>query len=246
MRATKKKYGTEYWEYALLYTDDVLVVSERCKQFLRFELEKYFELKEESIGPPKIYLGGKMPKVVLENGLTAWSFTSSQYVQTSVNTVKESRAQQDAKFPARANTPLSSNYRPEIDVSREPQPAEAAYYQCLIGIHRWMFELGRVDIFCEVSMMSSHLSLPREGHLKELFHIFAYIRKYHNYEMVFDHSDLVVYKRKFDEKYWTASEFGSYTEEELPANMSMPRGFGVVMKADVDADHARDSITRRS
>ena len=121
-----------------------------------------------------------MSKVVLENGLTSWSFSSLQYVQTAVENVKESLAKQDAKLPARANTPLSSNYRPEIDVSGELQPAEAAYYKYLIGILRWMVELGRVDICCKVSMMSSHIALTREGHLKELFHIFNYHRKYHN------------------------------------------------------------------
>ena len=65
MREAKKKYGTEYWEYPLLYTDDVLFVSEHGEQFLRNELGKYFDLKEESIGPPNIYLGGKMLKAVL-------------------------------------------------------------------------------------------------------------------------------------------------------------------------------------
>ena len=146
-----------------------------------------------------------MSKVVLENGIIAWSFSSSQYFQTEVNNVKESLAKQDAKFPARANTLLSSNYRPDIDVSGELQPAEAAYYQYLIGILRWMVDLGRVDIRCKVSMMYSHLSLPREGHLKELFHIFAYLINYHNSEMVFDPSDPVVDERQFEEKYWTAS-----------------------------------------
>ena len=107
-----------------------------------------------------------------------------------------------------------------------------------------MVEIGRVDICCKVSMMSLHVTLPREGHLKELFHIFAYLRKYHNSEMVFDPSDPVIYKRQFEEKDWTASEFGSYTEEELPANMPMPRGFGFFMRSYVDDDHAGDSITR--
>ena len=77
MQASQKEDGNEYWEYALLYTYDVLVVSERGEQFLRNELGKYFELKKESVGPPNIYLGGNMPKVVLENGLTAWYFSSS-------------------------------------------------------------------------------------------------------------------------------------------------------------------------
>ena len=38
-----------------------------------------------------------------------------------------------------------------------------------------MVELGRIDIFCEVSMMSSQLALPREGHLDQVFHILEYI-----------------------------------------------------------------------
>jgi hypothetical protein len=35
-------------------------------------------------------------------------------------------------------------------------------------------------------MMSSHLALSRVGHLKELFHIFAYLKAHHSTEMVFD------------------------------------------------------------
>ena len=76
----------------------------------------------------------------------------------------------------------------------------ASYYQSLIGILRWMVELGRVDICCEVSMMSLHLALPQVGHLKELYHVFAYLRKYHNSEMVFDPSEPIVDKGQFEEK----------------------------------------------
>ena len=152
---------------------------------------------------------------------------------------------QDTKLPARANTPLSSNYCPDIDVLGELQPAESAYYQSLIGILRWMVELSPVDICCKVCMMSSHFSLPHEGHLKELIYIFAYLRKYHNSEMVFNPSDPVVDERQFEEKYWTEYEFVSRTEEELPTNMPIPRGFGFVMRVYVYADHAGDSITCR-
>jgi hypothetical protein len=34
----------------------------------------------------------------------------------------------------------------------------------------------------EVSMMSSHLVLPHVGHLKEVFHMFAYLKAHHNTE----------------------------------------------------------------
>ena len=32
----------------------------------------------------------------------------------------------------------------------------------------------------ELSMMSSHPALPREGHLEQVLHIFAYLKIYHN------------------------------------------------------------------
>jgi hypothetical protein len=49
-------------------------------------------------------------------------------------------------------------------------------------------EIGRVDICVEVSMLSSCLAMPREGHLEQVFHIFAYLKGKHNTEMIFDPS----------------------------------------------------------
>jgi len=69
MRQAKKSDGSEYYEYVLLYTDDALVISENGERVLREEIGKYFELKQESIGPPKIYLGGHMRNFQLSNGV---------------------------------------------------------------------------------------------------------------------------------------------------------------------------------
>ena len=81
------------------------------------------------------------------------------------------------KLKAKAPTPLSNGYRTEIDLPPELGSMDATYFHSLIGILRWMVELGRVDICIEVSMMSSRLlALPREGHLKEVLHIFAYLK----------------------------------------------------------------------
>jgi len=110
-----------------------------------------------------------------------------------------------------------------------------------------MVELGRIDICLKVSMMSSHLALPRRGHLEQLFHLFAYLKKHHNAELIFDPSDPVVNESEFEEKDWTTSEFGHLQgKEELPPNAPQPRGLGFVMRAKVDADHAADTVTRRS
>ena len=108
-------------------------------------------------------------------------------------------------------------------------------------------ELGRVDTCLETSMLSSHLAMPREGHLKQVFNVFAYLKKHHNAEMVFDPSIPYVKGSDFEKRDWTASEFGHVQDKEiLPPKMLEPRGIGVQVIAKVDADHAGDSTTRRS
>jgi hypothetical protein len=250
MRPAKRSDGSDYYEYILLYTDDVLMLSEQAELVLRRDVGRYFALKEKSIGPPKIYLGGSVRKVQLDNGVECWAFSSSQYVQAAVKNVEDylsTRSDLKWKLPAKAETPMRTSYRPELDVSPELDPIDSAYYMSLVGILRWIVELGRIDICLECSMMSSHMALPREGHIHQLFQVFGYLKKYHNTEMVFDPSDPVVDESSFELKDWTSSEFGHLQgKEELPANMPEPRGLGFTMRAKVDADHAADTVTRRS
>ena len=97
MRPAIKSDGTKCYDFVLLYVDDALVVSKNAESILRNELGRYFELKEESIGPSDHYLGGKVRKVQLENGVNAWAFSSSQYVQTAVKNVEAYLDSQDSK-----------------------------------------------------------------------------------------------------------------------------------------------------
>ena len=80
MQPAKKSDGSTCYDYVLLYVDDALVISERAELILRSELGWYSALKEESIGPPSLYLGRNVRKVVLEDGTHAWALSSSQYV----------------------------------------------------------------------------------------------------------------------------------------------------------------------
>ena len=248
MRPAVKADGSTYYSYILLYVDDVLVIDESPEDVLRKQLGKYFTLKENSIGEPKIYLGGHVRKVVLENGVEAWSFSPNQYVKAVVSNAKEYIAKnKHLHMPKHCNTPITTSYRSELDVSPKLSPQEASYYMLLIGILRWIVELGRVDICLEVSMMSSHVTLPREGHLQQVFHIFSYLDKYHDTEFVFDPSDPIIDEAQFERKDWTCSEYGHVDGEEvLLENMPAPRVLGFTMRAKVDADHASDTVTRRS
>jgi hypothetical protein len=51
------------------------------------------------------------------------------------------------------------------------------YFQELIGMLRWATEIGRVDILHEISILSQYQASPREGHLEQVLHIFAFLKK---------------------------------------------------------------------
>jgi hypothetical protein len=56
----------------------------------------------------------------------------------------------------------------------------------LIGVMRWMVELGRIDIGTKISMLSSYLAYPRECHLEAALHVMGYLRLKHNSRLIFD------------------------------------------------------------
>lgn len=132
--------GIEYYEYMLLYTDDCLALSEHAMAMLE-EVNRYFPMKPSSMGPPKIYLGAKIGKIQLPNGVIAYSMSMSQYVQEAVKNVETYIAKRSMALSKKASTPLSAGYSPEIDQSEELEETDATYYQSLIGVLRWLVEM---------------------------------------------------------------------------------------------------------
>lgn len=238
-----------YYEYVLLYTDDILAISHRAEDIIRGEIGTKFMLKEESIGPPSQYLGGKLSLVELANGTKAWSFSSTQYVKEAVTNAEKLAKSIDMSVPGPRNstTPISRDYRPEIDTTSELTPEMASHYYSLIGVLRWIVELGRVDICVEVSMLSAHLALPRQGHLEQVFHIIGYLKHHHNACMVFDPTEWDIPEGMFEKEDWSYSPYGCEELcEELPPNMPKALGREMRIRVFVDSDHAGDSLTRRS
>jgi hypothetical protein len=140
MRSAIKSDGTEVYEYVLLYADDTLSIGVEAESVLRKEIGKYFELKEKSIGPPKLYLGGHLSLVELDNGVKAWALSSSQYVRAAVQNVEDCIAKDETKrwkLSNKAETPLCTSYRPELDVTSEFSPPRS----CLLPIPYWNTEM---------------------------------------------------------------------------------------------------------
>ena len=124
----------------------------------------------------------------MPNGSVAWGISASKYIQDSIKTTERKLDEMGLQLSIKANSPITKDYRPKIDVSPELDAEKATLYQSLIGSLRWMVEMGRIDIACEVSMLSSFLAMPREGHLQQVLHIFSYLKHHHNSRIIMDPS----------------------------------------------------------
>ena len=60
----------------------------------------------------------------------------------AVKNVEAYLARKEKKLNAKAGAPISNGKRPDTEATDELQPVDSAYYQSLIGIIRWMVELG--------------------------------------------------------------------------------------------------------
>ena len=111
--------------------------------------------------------------------------TSEQYVKAAVTNLEATLSKQDMRLPT-SSVPMSVSYHPSEDVSLELNVQGVQTYQELIGILRWAVEIGRVDILLEVSLLSSHLALPRSGHLQAVYEIFVYLKHVPKRKLYFD------------------------------------------------------------
>ena len=91
------------------------------------QLYKFFKMQPKYISPPDIYLGGKVNKMRLPNMVEAWTFSSIQYFQEAVSNVEKFLQDLDGSMlSTKINTPLSNDYRSELDRYTELDEAYGA------------------------------------------------------------------------------------------------------------------------
>jgi len=248
MRPKTKPDGFEYWEYVLCYVDDILAISHDPMAVMEY-LKSHYTLKNDSVKEPTQYLGAMVFKWRI-NGVDdedklRWAMSAEAYIKMALKDVEKTLADAGKQLPSRVNVPFSNtDYRPELDDTPELTDSQANYYQGLIGILRWIVELGRVDVVTEVAMMSSFMANPREGHLNQVFHIFAYLKKHMRSALVFDDTLPDLSRFTFTDCDW--SEFYPGAKEPIPTDRPKPRGNSVTVTCWVDASHAGCRVTRRS
>ena len=242
IRPAVKPCGFEYYEMTLVYVDDILCISHDPKATMQ-GIQATFKLKDDKIEKPENYLGAQLSQKIIA-GRECWTMSSEQYVKAAIANVEATLNETGQRLPSRCSTVLQANYRPELDTTPELNANGVRYYQELVGVLRWAIELGRVDLAMEVSMMSSHLALPREGHLQQLYHVFGYLKAKPKRTLAFDPQHPDIDESRFVKCDWT--DFYRGAKEPIPGDAPEPRGNVVSTHCFVDADHAGNRVTRRS
>ena len=227
----------------LVYVGDILVLSHNTKPIID-GIASQFRLKEGSLRAPNQYLGATIKIFMDHDGYKSWVMSSDDYVKAAVAEVIEDLDKQGLKLKGKAYWPFESGYRPEMDVMEELVEAGVAKFQEFIGTFRWMVELGRMNIYMEVSQLSSFQAMPRVGHLEACYSIFTYLRKHPTMSIMFHPSHIRICEDWLRSQDW--HDFYSDTKEELPPDMPEPLREPVKMMPFIDWDHAGNLVTRQS
>ena len=175
LRAAVKPNGFQYYEMVLVYVDDVMAISHAPANTIE-GIKAVFKLKGDKASPPDMYLGVTLEKLKNSKGTKCWTMSPEKYVNAAVKSVEETLAKDGKRLPGSCSTPMLGTYHPSEDTSAELNADGLGLYQELIGVLRWAVEIGRLDILLEVALLSSHLALPRRGHLEQVYHIFGYLK----------------------------------------------------------------------
>jgi hypothetical protein len=162
LRPFQNEGGLEYYEYVLIYTDDFLCISDDPKKILD-TIGKHFKLQSESIKIPETYMGANLGHFSLPNkpDKPRWSMSSTNYVKQAVANVEKDLSEIKRGLPNKASLPMSTKYRPELDVSPVLNAERANYFQSQIGVLRWAVEIGCIDI-CVKYLCFHHFSQCHE------------------------------------------------------------------------------------
>ena len=165
----------QYYEYVLVYVDDVLALSHRGEIIMK-GLEEFYRLKD-GYHKPTLYLGAEVKEWVFPDQPTKhfWALSSSCYVKEAIRNVELKLPEQNLTLH-KSKQPMASSYHQELDITPYLEQEEVTFYQRQISILRWMVELSCLDIYTPVTLLSSYLMQPRQGHLEAVYILFQHLK----------------------------------------------------------------------
>jgi Reverse transcriptase (RNA-dependent DNA polymerase) len=236
-----RKHGDHY-EYIARFVDDVIAFSKDPMAIMK-ELEKNYIMK--GVGKPQYYLGGDVVELQEpwnQEGIYT-AFSAETYIK---NCLPKLCVMCNLPKFKKQNIPFPDECHPELDTSELLSPPEISKFKSLIGSGNWLITLGRFDIQFAISTLSQYSMAPRVGHMLALHRVFGYLARYPSGMIPIDVSEPPIRAQAIVTKGQNWIEFYPDAEEDIPPDMLVPIGNEAKITVYVDADHARDQVTRRS
>jgi hypothetical protein len=249
IRPCVDSHGNEFYEYMLVYVDDVMSISFDPEASINQLKDHGFTLKGGKAIEPESYVGAELAfKRLTIHDVNCWTLSTTKYIKHSIENLEERLAKLNRSIPHKKQciTPISHGYKPELDTSQELDADGVKMFQELIGELRWATEMGRVDILFELSVLSSYQASPRQGHLDQLLNIYGYLNHQPKITLYLDPTRMPVPANIFKDNAHEFTEQYRDAAELIPHDMPKPRGESVRITAYVDSDHASNQTTRKS
>ena len=114
MQPAVKPDSTKYYEYVLIYVDDILVISHRASMIMD-NLSALYRLKEspsngKRYGTPDCYLGANIGLYMLlgnTSGKQKWYMSSDDYVANAIKNVEGKLAEANRQLCVKVSTPMT-------------------------------------------------------------------------------------------------------------------------------------------
>ena len=232
----------DHYEYIARYVDDVIVFS-RDPMAIMEKLKESYILKR--VGKPQYYLGGDvvtLDEAWEKEGITT-AFSAETYIKNCLPRLAMACGKEEFR---KAPTPFIEDYHPELDETPLVGPKDITLFKSLLGSANWIITLGRFDIAYAVNTLSRYSMAPREGHLKAMMRILGYLRTMPKGKILIDPNEPSIRQKAMISKNQDWIEFYPDVEEDIPGDRLEERGKLCTLTCYVDADHARDQLTRRS
>lgn len=233
------------YDFLATYVDDLAVWSKDPMPIIE-ALQQDYTLR--GIGKPEYYLGGNIEHLHEDSLWTKHGVKMAMSAETYIqNTLERMQRLLDTGDFKKADTPMIADYHPEQESSPLLDPLTASKYRAIIGCLNWIITLGRMDIHYATNTLARYSQAPRVGHFAAARRVLGYLRQFPQGRIILD-------PRPFDFSHMDSKvmEFDTWKEyypdaiEEIPDSIPKPTQKKAQITCFVDADHAHDTVTRRS
>jgi hypothetical protein len=107
IRPATEPDGTEYYEYVIVYVDNIGHASHDTDVTM-LAIKVVYKLKNDSIDPPETYLGAGVEFKDI-NGTSCWTMSSEKYIKAAIDNVDKKLAERGLRLQPNCPTPMTLN-----------------------------------------------------------------------------------------------------------------------------------------